>query len=116
MTETSFQLWFRLRSPKGAIGPGKVRLLEAVRETGSLSAAARTQGMSYRRAWQLVDDARTAAGCALIATTQGGRGGGGASLTAAGAQLVDEYRRLEAAMNALAHDALARIDALNEEG
>jgi molybdate transport system regulatory protein len=114
MSAAPLELWFRLRSPTGAIGPGKVRLLEAVRDTGSVTAAARRESMSYRRAWQLLDDARAAVGCVLVATTQGGAGGGGARLTPAGGLLVDEYRRLEAGMNALAGDALARLGALNE--
>jgi molybdate transport system regulatory protein len=79
----------------GRIGPGKIVLLEAIRATGSISAAARSIGMSYRRAWLLVDEInRTLREPAVTAET-GGRKGGGAVVTAAGEKMVAAYRSIE---------------------
>ncbi|MPZ41998.1 MAG: LysR family transcriptional regulator [Betaproteobacteria bacterium] len=90
---------FRLRignDPESSLGPGKVALLEAIEETGSISAAGRKLGMSYRRAWLLVDALNHAFNQPLITTATGGREGGGTALTPAGADVVRRYRRIEA--------------------
>ena len=87
-----------------ALGPGKVRLLELVGETGSISAAGRAMGMSYRRAWMLVDALNRTFSLPVVETRGGGAGGGGASLTPFGAGVVESYR----AMERDARDALAR--------
>jgi molybdate transport system regulatory protein len=78
-----------------AIGPGKIALLAGVAEHGSISAAARSLGMSYRRAWLLIDELNRSLAAPAIATTQGGRQGGGASVTASGEALLEIYRRIE---------------------
>jgi molybdate transport system regulatory protein len=78
-----------------AIGPGKVRLLEAIGKTGSISQAGRVLGMSYRRAWLLVDDMNNCFRDAVIAAQPGGAHGGGATLTPFGHQLVERYRAIE---------------------
>ena len=109
MTAQPLQLWFRLDGPQGAIGPGKVRLLRAVREEGSLSAAARKAGVSYRRAWQLLDEASRAVGHRLVETSQGGKGGGGARLTSTGEAVVQEFQHLETVLTAAAGPALRRL-------
>lgn len=80
----------------GALGPGKVRLLELIAEQGSISAAGRAMGMSYRRAWLLIENLNTSFKAPLVGTQHGGRAGGGASLTELGQSVVDHYRRLEA--------------------
>jgi molybdate transport system regulatory protein len=77
------------------IGPGKIALLEAIRSTGSISAAARTLGMSYRRAWLLVEEINRALLEPAVTAETGGRHGGGAALTAVGARIVDLYRAIE---------------------
>ena len=88
----------RLRISLGAavaIGPGKAAILEGIAETGSIAAAARRMGMSYRRAWFLV---RTMNACfrePLIAATKGGIGGGGARLTPTGREVLALYRAME---------------------
>jgi molybdate transport system regulatory protein len=87
-----------------ALGPGKVRLLELVGETGSISGAGRAMGMSYRRAWLLVDGLNQTFRLPAVQTRGGGAGGGGADLTPFGAGLVASYR----AMEREARDALAR--------
>src|ERR1700738_720321 len=83
-------------SPDCAVGPGKIALLEHISSTGSLSEAARTLKMSYRRAWLLLEDLNTSFQQPVAEMSVGGRGGGGASLTAFGMELVSAYRSLEA--------------------
>jgi molybdate transport system regulatory protein len=77
-----------------AIGPGKADLLEAIQTCGSISAAARSLGMSYRRAWLLVETMNRCFQEPLVATLAGGRHGGGARLTASGEQVLRAYREL----------------------
>jgi molybdate transport system regulatory protein len=99
---------FNLRVVKGnikAIGPGKIALLEAIRDTGSISAAARKLRMSYRRAWMLVDDLNRRLSKAVVETTPGGKSGGGTTLSPAGHKLVDLYRGIE--RKALRHTSTA---------
>ena len=91
---------FRLRITKGeaiAVGPGKIALLEAVAATGSITAAARQLGMSYRRAWLLLDTMNRCFDEPLTDAEAGGSRGGGTSLTPLGAEVVRRYRRIEAA-------------------
>jgi molybdate transport system regulatory protein len=78
------------------IGPGKVALLEEIERTGSISAAGRALKMSYRRAWELVEDLNRHLGRPVVSTAAGGAHGGGTRLTPAGATLVAEYRAMEA--------------------
>lgn len=78
-----------------AVGPGKIRLLELVNETGSISAAGRAMDMSYRRAWLLVEALNQTFREPVVATRGGGAGGGGASLTPFGTELVACYRAIE---------------------
>jgi molybdate transport system regulatory protein len=91
-----------------AIGPGKADLLDAIAAKGSISAAAKRMGMSYRRAWLLVD---TMNGCfrgPLVASTRGGAGGGGAQLTPLGVEVLARYRDMEAtALDSLDEDLTA---------
>lgn len=87
-----------------ALGPGKIRLLELVGETGSISAAGRAMGMSYRRAWLLVDALNQTFRNPVVQTRGGGVGGGGADLTGFGVDLVASYRSMEKETR----DALAR--------
>src|SRR6516164_2139412 len=77
------------------IGPGKIALLEAIRSTGSISAAARSLGMSYRRAWLLVEEINAALLEPAVTAETGGRHGGGAVLTAVGARIINLYRAIE---------------------
>ncbi|WP_018409892.1 winged helix-turn-helix domain-containing protein [Methyloversatilis thermotolerans] len=91
---------FRARFFSGdevALGPGKVALLEAIARTGSISAAARDKGMSYRRAWQLVDTMNRCFRTPLVDTATGGRDGGGTRLTDAGEAVIEAYRSMEGA-------------------
>lgn len=80
-----------------AIGPGKADLLQAVERTGSISAAARSMAMSYRRAWLLIDTMNQCFRKPLVDTATGGKGGGGAQITPFGSQVLRCYREMEAA-------------------
>jgi molybdate transport system regulatory protein len=103
--------------PDQAIGPGKIRLLEAIAETGSISQAGRALGMSYRRAWLLVDSLNHCFREPVVASQVGGPHGGGASLTEFGFAVVRHYRAVEnAARTAGAADVEALSSALAEHG
>ena len=94
----TFNVKFRLRIYRDegiAIGPGKIALVEAIAETGSISAAARHLGMSYRRAWLLVDELNRALRKPAVVGAAGGKHGGGATLTPLGKELVKRYRSIE---------------------
>jgi molybdate transport system regulatory protein len=78
-----------------AIGPGKVALLEAIEQTGSITSSAKKLGMSYRRAWLLVEETNRCLVRPAVETATGGPRGGGATLTPVGAELVRRYRALE---------------------
>jgi molybdate transport system regulatory protein len=84
------------------LGPGKVRLMELIAEHGSISAAGRAMGMSYRRAWLLVESLNGAFCEPLVVTQTGGSRGGGAGLTKLGHSIVARYRSIEAAATATA--------------
>jgi molybdate transport system regulatory protein len=89
---------FRLRIHRGddiAVGPGKVDLLEAIGATGSISGAARSLGMSYRRAWLLVDTMNRCFRTPVVQAEAGGKRGGGAQLTRLGEEVIRRYRRIE---------------------
>jgi molybdate transport system regulatory protein len=85
-----------------ALGPGKIRLLEAVRTLGSISQAGRSLDMSYRRAWLLIDDMNRCFRHPVVAAQPGGAQGGGAVLTEFGAELIRKYREIESQATAAA--------------
>jgi molybdate transport system regulatory protein len=87
---------------EGAIGPGKIALLEHIGRGGSLSQAARELGMSYRRAWLLLDSLNHCFRERVAVTARGGRRGGGATLTAFGLRLIRAYRDFDAEVQARA--------------
>ena len=78
-----------------ALGPGKIRLLEAIGKAGSISQAGRSLDMSYRRAWLLVDDLNHCFREPVVTTQPGGAQGGGAALTPFGLDLIAKYRSIE---------------------
>jgi molybdate transport system regulatory protein len=80
---------------EGRIGPGKIRLLENIRQFGSISAAGRAMDMSYKRAWDLVDEINRICRQPAVERQTGGRNGGGAALTPFGLSLVARYRKIE---------------------
>jgi molybdate transport system regulatory protein len=106
---------FRLRVIHGAniaVGPGKIDLLEAIDTTGSITAAARLLGMSYRRAWLLVDTMNRCFRKPVVEAATGGKRGGGTRLTAAGAEAVRRYRRIEKLATQASATELRRLLAL----
>lgn len=89
---------FRLRISCGellAIGPGRIDLLEAIIETGSITAAAKRLDMSYRRAWLLLDELNHALRKPAVDSAKGGAHGGGSAITDTGLQVIELYRRIE---------------------
>ncbi|HEX7855804.1 MAG TPA: LysR family transcriptional regulator [Sphingobium sp.] len=87
-----------------AMGPGKASLLEAIGREGSISAAGRALGMSYRRTWMLVDTMNRCWATPLVETAAGGTQGGGARLTDLGHEILDRYRALEQRLVEAARD------------
>jgi molybdate transport system regulatory protein len=94
-----------------SVGIGKISLLEAIARTGSLSQAARDIGMSYRRAWLLIDSMNADFDTRVISATVGGSGGGGTQLTSFGRELVSAYRSLEARIAPLAVEHMSEVKA-----
>jgi molybdate transport system regulatory protein len=108
----------RLRILMGAavaLGPGKADLLDAVDRAGSITAAARTMGMSYRRAWILIEAMNRDFKEPLVQTSAGGSGGGGAQVTSAGNEALRRYRAMEdKASAAVKKEMSAFADLLND--
>lgn len=99
------QIECRIRVKRGddiAVGPGKIELLSAIRDAGSISGAARKMRMSYRRAWLLVETMNSCFANPLVATATGGRAGGGAQLTQEGVKVLADYAVLMAEIDAVA--------------
>jgi molybdate transport system regulatory protein len=94
-----------------ALGPGKAELIERIDQTGSISAAARAMGMSYRRAWQLVEALNADFRAPVISTAVGGQRGGGASVTAFGRRLAARFRAMEDKASAAVAADLRRFSA-----
>ena len=95
----------------GSIGPGKIRLLELIGEFGSISAAGRAMGMSYRRAWTLIDGLNQCFRSPAVETQLGGLRGGGAVLTDLGHDVIARYRAVERAAAKASAPELAALDA-----
>ncbi|AZG11431.1 LysR family transcriptional regulator [Pigmentiphaga sp. H8] len=110
-TSTTPRFQFRLRVYREnaiAIGPGKIALLEAILEAGSITAAAQHMGMSYRRAWLLVDELNRSLREPAVESAAGGARGGGTVVTDVGRELIRRYRSIEAtAQSAAAEDIAA---------
>ena len=92
-----------------AMGPGKAELLEAIGATGSISASAKRLGMSYRRAWILVDTMNRCFRSPVVASAAGGSGGGGASVTPFGRTVLRRYRAMQARVDRAIDPELARF-------
>ena len=105
-------LRLRILYAGGSVGPGKIRLLEAIACTGSISGAARTLDMPFRRAWQLIDTMHRVFREPVVKASTGGRTGGGAALTPLGEELVERYRTMERAAQEAARPHLARLDSM----
>jgi molybdate transport system regulatory protein len=107
------RLWIRIDlGDDDRIGPGKIDLLRALEAHQSISAAARKLGMSYRRAWLLIDALNRSFGAPLVETHVGGRKRGGARLTALGKAVLAGYDDVGRAAARAAVPALRRLVAL----
>jgi molybdate transport system regulatory protein len=95
-----------------AIGPGKAELLEAIAATGSISESARRLGMSYRRAWLLVDTMNRCFREPVVASATGGTGGGGAQVTTFGHRVLDHFHTMRARVDRALDPELARFSRL----
>ena len=94
-----------------ALGPGKAELLQGIAETGSIAAAGRRMGMSYKRAWSLAEEMNAMFAGPLVEAAKGGAGGGGAALTPLGARVLAAYRRIEGAAAVAGESDLAELQA-----
>lgn len=111
MAQGPVKLRIKLGSHAG-LGPGKARLLASVDRCGSITAAAKDQGMSYRRAWLLIDEMNRAFAEPVVEASFGGAKGGGARLSATGRALIELYDRLQRKAEAAVEAELAEIGAL----
>lgn len=111
MDEASITLRVELRADT-LLGPGKAALLEGIQDTGSIAAAGRRMGMSYKRAWYLIDTLNKVFCEPLVTANRGGKAGGGAQLTPTGAAILDCYRRMEVAAFEAVAGELARLSTL----
>lgn len=98
-----------------AIGPGKADLLDAVRDTGSIAAAGRRLGISYRRTRDMIDTLNRCWGSPVVETARGGSSGGGSRLTQRGNEVLAAYRALEAALGQAAEGPVAALLGMLEE-
>lgn len=100
------------REGEVALGPGKADLLQAIDTHGSISAAGRSMGMSYKRAWDLVNTMNNSFNEPLVHTTKGGQHGGGTKLTTLGREVLTAYRAVEKKAHASIDDELDKIASL----
>lgn len=110
MTRPASRIKLRLQYDTPLVlGPGKAQLLELIDQLGSISAAGREMGMSYKRAWSLVEEMNAAFAQPVVDSSRGGAGGGGAVLTGTGREVLAHFRKLE---HLLETDGAAEIAAL----
>ncbi len=94
-----------------SLGPGKIHLLEAVLEHGSISGAARSMDMAYRHAWELLDDMNRCFRQPVVEGARGGRSGGGAKVTPFGEEVIRRFRKMERKAQKVMASDLAALDA-----
>ncbi|SEO64157.1 molybdate transport system regulatory protein [Salinihabitans flavidus] len=96
----------------GMMGPGKAELLERIDATGSIAGAGRAMGMSYKRAWMLIETLNDMFARPVVESTRGGSGGGGAVLTETGRQVLTLYRAFEREVAEAGADRLGEMQSL----
>ena len=106
------KLKLRILFDGAMMGPGKAALLAGIQNTGSIAAAGREMGMSYKRAWSLVEEMNAAYLDPLVSSARGGPGGGGAQLTATGVKVLTLYQAIVASAEQAAADQIAALAAL----
>ncbi|UTW61608.1 LysR family transcriptional regulator [bacterium SCSIO 12741] len=92
------------------LGQGRITLLEAIAETGSINKAAQSMKMSYRKAWKLIDSMNAQAPNPLVVRVSGGAGGGGTQLTDDGRRVLDEYKKLQEKIRTYFEEELSSFD------
>lgn len=102
-------------APGVFLGPGKGELLERIADTGSISAAGRAMGMSYKRAWMLVETLNGYFRTPLVTAATGGKAGGGAQLTALGQQVLAQYQAMTAATEKACAKQVAALQKLRKK-
>jgi molybdate transport system regulatory protein len=88
------RIWLEVEGVK-FLGPGRIELLVGIKENGSIAKAAKAMGMSYRKAWNLIDEMNTVCTQPVVLTQKGGQSGGGAQVTEAGKKLIAYYQALQ---------------------
>jgi molybdate transport system regulatory protein len=106
------KLRLRILFDEAMLGPGKAELLAGIAATGSIAAAGRQMGMSYKRAWMLVEEMNAAFRDPLVSSTRGGSGGGGARLTEAGDEVLRLYHAIVTAARDAAAGRIAMLEAM----
>lgn len=107
---STFEVRLRLVIDKEVgIGPGKIGLLEGIKQTGSIAAAGRQLDMSYKRAWYLVEAMNAHFDRPLVEASKGGKSGGGATLTQLGEDVLSAFREMEAATDKAIAPVLRRL-------
>jgi molybdate transport system regulatory protein len=101
--------------PEGAIGPGKIELMERIDTLGSIAAAGRAMGMSYRRAWELIDSVNQYFSKPVVTKQPGGTAGGGAKLTPLGRQVIEHYRAIERKANRITESHLTALQSARKK-
>jgi molybdate transport system regulatory protein len=99
--------------PETLLGPGKAALLQAIDETGSIAAAGRRMGMSYKRAWYLMDTMNAYFSEPVVVSAKGGNSRGGAQLTVTGRKVLESYRRMEKKTRAAIAGDVAKLAVLS---
>lgn len=97
------------------IGPGRADLLEGIERSGSIGAAGKAMGMSYKRAWSLVQALNAGFGAPLVVTSRGGSEQGGAQLTDLGREVLSRYRAMQSATEAAIEDDVAALRRLKSD-
>lgn len=105
-------LHLRLHFGSTRFGPGKAELLRLIAETGSISAAGRAMGMSYKRAWSLVEELNASFAVPLVISARGGAGGGGAQLSEQGAFVLERFQIIEAKAASAVEAEIAALERL----
>lgn len=114
MARIRFGVYLEEGGPK--IGRGKIRLLKAIGEHGSISAAARSMGMAYRHAWLLLDELNRSFSEPVLHSKTGGPSGGGAELTQWGRELIERFEEMEQLADASVASHLEALDARRAKG
>ncbi|MBL3657669.1 winged helix-turn-helix domain-containing protein [Fulvivirga sediminis] len=111
MKEIRFRCWINVDEEK-FFGPGPLQLLQLIEELGSLSKAAKTMGMSYKKAWDIVNTLNSKASEPIVLSQKGGAKGGGAEITEKGRQIMKSYSELNKKIETLLSEEKHILDLL----